>query len=58
MTQTYETWRGDWQVKIDTGATMSSTISTFELNAWVEAYEGDRSVFRRDWRTSIPRNGV
>jgi hypothetical protein len=58
MTQTYEMGRGDWQVRIDTGAAMSSTASTFELSAWIEAYEGEQSVFRRDWRSSIPRTGV
>jgi putative CocE/NonD family hydrolase len=58
MTQSYETGRGDWQVRIDAGAAMTSTASTFELSAWVEAYEAEKSVFRMDWRSSIPRNGV
>jgi hypothetical protein len=56
MTQTYEMARGDWQVKIDAGAEMTSTASTFELNAWLEAYEGERSVFRTQWTSSAPRN--
>jgi uncharacterized protein len=58
MTQSYEMGRGDWQIKIDTGATMTSTASTFELSAWIEAYEGDTSVIRTDWKKSIPRNQI
>lgn len=58
MTQTYEMSRGGWQVKIDTGAEMTSSAAAFELIAWVEAYEGEKSVFRKDWRSSIPRNNV
>jgi uncharacterized protein len=58
MTQQYEMGRGEWRVKIDGGAEMTSSPSTFELNAWIEAYEGDSSVFRRQWRSSIPRNNL
>jgi putative CocE/NonD family hydrolase len=58
MRQSYEMGRGEWQVRIETGAEMTSTASTFELNAWVEAYEGDRSILRRDWRSSTPRDQV
>ena len=55
MTQTYDMSRGAWQVTIKAGADMSSTATHFELNAWLEAIEGDRVVCRRDWRSSIPR---
>ena len=55
MTQIYETARGSWRVKIDAGATMSSTAEAFELAAWIEAYEDDRSIFRKEWRSSIAR---
>jgi uncharacterized protein len=58
MTQTYEMGRGDWQIRIDTGAEMRSTITTFELSAWLEAFEGGKSVCRRQWQASIPRSGV
>jgi uncharacterized protein len=58
MTQTYEMGRGDWQVSIRAGAEMTSSATTFDLNAWVEAYEGGKSLFRKDWRASIPRNHV
>jgi putative CocE/NonD family hydrolase len=55
MTQSYEMARGDWQVKVNAGAEMTSTSETFELNAWLEAFEGGTSVCRREWRSSIPR---
>jgi putative CocE/NonD family hydrolase len=58
MTQSYEMSRGEWRVKIDAGAEMTSSASTFELNAWIEAYEGDASAFRRQWRSSIPRHNL
>jgi uncharacterized protein len=58
MRQTYEMGRGDWQVKIEAGAEMTSTPATFEISAWVEAYEGDRSILRRDWQSSTPRKLV
>ncbi|MBW4053753.1 MAG: CocE/NonD family hydrolase, partial [Proteobacteria bacterium] len=43
MLQSYEMGQGSqgsWQVRIDTHAAMSSTRTTFELDAWVEAREG------------------
>jgi uncharacterized protein len=55
MAQTCEIGRDDWQTRIETYAEMTSTPTTFELTAWVEAFEGDRSVCRRDWKSSIPR---
>jgi putative CocE/NonD family hydrolase len=58
MTQSYEMGRGAWQTRIDAGAVMTSTPTTFELAAWVEAFEGPSSVCRRDWKHSIPRRGV
>jgi uncharacterized protein len=56
MTQKYQMGRGDWQVKIDAGAQMSASAAAFELEAWIEAWEGARSIFRREWRSSTPRN--
>jgi hypothetical protein len=35
---------------------MTSTPTTFELNAWVEAFEADTSICRRDWKSSIRRD--
>jgi uncharacterized protein len=58
MTQSYDMGRGDWQIKVLAGADMTSTASTFELKAWIEAYEGGQSIFRKDWSSSIPRNNL
>jgi putative CocE/NonD family hydrolase len=55
MTQTCEIGRGSWQTRIQTHAQMTSTATTFELTAWVEAFEADKSVCRREWKSSIPR---
>jgi hypothetical protein len=55
MTQTCEIGRGSWQTRIQTHAQMTSTPTTFELTAWVEAFEADKSVCRREWKSSIPR---
>lgn len=55
MTQTYEMGRNTWQVRINASAEMRSTPTTFQLNAWIEAYEGDKSICRREWNASIPR---
>ena len=55
MTQTCEVGRGAWQTRIETYAQMTSTPATFEVCAWIEAFEADASVCRREWKTSIPR---
>ncbi len=55
MTQTYEMERGSWRIRIECGADMTSTPATFELDAWVEAYESEKSVCRREWKSSLPR---
>jgi uncharacterized protein len=55
MTQTCEMGRSDWKVRIETYAEMTSTPATFELNAYVVAYEDEHEVCRRDWKSSIPR---
>lgn len=58
MTQSCEMGRGDWQVRIETYAQMTSTRDTFELEAWVEAREGDSLLCRREWASSVPRTDV
>ena len=58
MTQSYEMGRGAWQVRIDAGAEMTSSAVTFELRAWLEAFEGTSSVFRREWHSSTPRKHI
>jgi hypothetical protein len=55
MRQTCEIGREGWQTRIETHAQMTSTATTFELRAWMEAFEADKSVCRREWQSSIPR---
>jgi len=57
MSQTYEMSRGAWRITIKAGAEMTSTAATFDTTAWLEAFEGDARVCRRDWRSSIRRTG-
>jgi hypothetical protein len=42
-------------VKITAGAEMTSTATSFELTAWIEALEGAVVICRRDWQSSMPR---
>lgn len=58
MTQTFELGRGEWQVKSDAGAKMTSTVTTFELKGWIEAFDRGSSVCRRQWEASIPRTCI
>src|SRR5579862_1377739 len=58
MTQTYEMGRGTWQTRVKASARMSSTSGHFELEAWLEAYEGETRVCRRDWKSRIQRKNV
>jgi hypothetical protein len=55
MTQTYEMARGDWQIRIEAGAEMTSSASEFHLHSWLEAYAGEASVFRTSSTKSFPR---
>ncbi len=58
MTQTYEMGRGGWQTKVQAGAEMTSTADSFQLSSWIEAYEGGRSIFRKESKRSVPRQCV
>ena len=56
--QSFEMGRGDWQVRIETTALMTSTPTTFEIDSSVAAYEGGSQVFQKASKRSIPRNGL
>ncbi|WP_167481035.1 CocE/NonD family hydrolase C-terminal non-catalytic domain-containing protein [Mesorhizobium waimense] len=58
MTQSYDLSRGGWKIKVTASADMTSTPTTFELFAWIEAFEGNELVRRREWKASIPRDLV
>ncbi len=48
--------RDGWSVRTETFADMWSDATTFHLRGRIEAYEGGRKVFERDFRESVPRN--
>jgi hypothetical protein len=45
-------------VRIETKSALSCDRGLFYLENEVVAFDGDREVFRRQWRSEIPRNGV
>jgi hypothetical protein len=53
-TQTFS--RDAWSVRTETTSRMWSDEKAFHLQARIEAYEGDRLVFERDFRESVPRD--
>jgi hypothetical protein len=50
--------RGDWQIRIEAGAEMTSTVSEFELDSWLEAFEGDERIFRTSSVKRFPRRNL
>jgi putative CocE/NonD family hydrolase len=50
--------RGDWKVRVETRTVMRATADHFLIDARLEAYEGEREVFARDWHEQIPRDLV
>jgi len=50
--------RNEWSVRTETYAAMRSDARSFIVSARIEAYEGDRLVFERDFEQAIPRDLV
>jgi hypothetical protein len=50
--------RGHWQVRVETRTRMRATAEHFLIDAELDAYEGERRVFCRDWHAEIPRDLV
>ena len=50
--------RPGWNARTETKTLLSSTPSTFEIHATLDAYEGKRRVFTRIWNESIRRHYV
>jgi hypothetical protein len=50
--------RGDWRVETRTRTVLTATKDTFELDATLEAFEGDTPVHTARWERSIPRDLV
>lgn len=50
--------RDDWQVYTITRTVLTSTPTTFNITATLDAYEGDKRVFSKTWDEAIPRQLV
>ena len=48
--------RGDWRVRTETRTRMRATAEHFLIDAELDAYEGERRVFSRNWHARIPRD--
>ena len=48
--------RGDWRVRTVTKGKVWCTAEHFEVEASLEAFEGEERVFEKNWRQRIPRD--
>lgn len=59
-----ETWwerglrRGNWEVRTITRTVLTCTPTHFHVHAQLDAWEGERRVYSRNWDESIPRDLV
>ena len=54
----YRLTRGGWDVRTESRTVLTASKDTFHLRAQLDAFEGDRRVFAKNWSLDIPRNGV
>ncbi|WP_046470785.1 CocE/NonD family hydrolase [Allosalinactinospora lopnorensis] len=50
--------RGEWDVKTVTRTVLTSNTTDFMVHARLDAYEGLRRVYSRNWNLTIPRDHV
>ena len=50
--------RNDWAVRTETFTTMRSDAMNFHLTGRIEAYEGEKLIFERDFDEVIPRDRI
>ncbi|MCC5859455.1 MAG: peptidase S15, partial [Ectothiorhodospiraceae bacterium] len=50
--------RGDWQVRTVTRTILTCSPTHFHIHAELDAYEGERRVYSRNWDTAIRRDLV
>ena len=48
--------RHDWRIKIETMTRVTSDRECFRLEAKLDAFEGDKQIFTREWRAEVPRD--
>jgi hypothetical protein len=58
VTWTWEFERGDWKIRTESRTHVTCTKRDFVIRARLEAYEGDRRVFERDFEERVARNGT
>ena len=51
-----ENSRDGWSVRTESHATMTADATNFHLSARLEAYEGDKLIFEKEFSESIPRD--
>lgn len=47
--------RGDWNVRVEARTAVRADHDSFRITAVLEAWEGGRAVFRREWDEPVPR---
>ncbi len=50
--------RGDWQIETRTHTVLTCTPTRFVIDAELDAFEGERRVFSRNWHREVPRDLV
>jgi hypothetical protein len=55
---TWQLTRGDWRIRTETSTRVTCTAETFEIEASLEAFEGEERVTARQWRRSLARRLV
>ncbi|MEP4312819.1 MAG: CocE/NonD family hydrolase C-terminal non-catalytic domain-containing protein, partial [Anderseniella sp.] len=55
---TFEFQRGDWQVRTETLTRMTSSATSFRLEGYMRAFEGDQLLFEKNWDEDVPRDHV
>lgn len=50
--------RADWRVRTVTRTVLTSTPEEFRIHAQLDAFEGERRVFSRNWEVAVPRDLV
>ena len=50
--------RDGWHVRVESRSTLTSTVTAFEVEDEVVAFDDGRELFRRTTRSEIPRDGV
>ncbi len=53
----HEFARADWRVLVRSRMRVTATREHFLVRSTLEAWEGDRRVFRRQWRRKLARGG-